>query len=218
MVASHRSKVRSPNDSRPKTRDESMKEKTIDYLIFSAEKREISSFIKTSTKLNKRAYLKEIHNKTILIIITGVGKNAVKRTLLNQQSLLHKITTQKIFNLGNAGSLKTISSSTILNIGKCSGSNGKESITIDTTSHIENITVNSLQNKKKLAQQFPNAYSVDMELFHLSKAYPALTAYKIILDTFKINPKSFFFKLLLPIMIHKNSKLLYAFFIKNYCL
>ncbi len=195
-----------------------MKEKTIDYLIFSAEKREISSFIKNSTKLNKRAYLKEINNKKILTILTGVGKNSVKKTLKNQQTLLNSINPHQIFNLGNAGSLKTISSSTILNIGKCSGSNGKENITIDTTSHIENITVNSLQNKKKLAQQFPNAYTIDMELFHLAKAYPNIKAYKIILDTFKINPKSFFFKLLLPIMIHKNSKLLYTFFIKNYCL
>jgi nucleoside phosphorylase len=191
---------------------------SIDYLIFCAEKRELSPFLKNSKKINGRSYLKENNNKKILIIITGVGKNAVKRTLHNQQPLLHKITTQKIFNLGNAGSLKAISSSTILNIGKCSGSNGKESITIDTTSHIENITVNSLQNKKKLAHQFPNAYTIDMELFHLAKAYPNIKAYKIILDTFKINPKSFFFKLLLPIIIHKNSKLLYTFFIKNYCL
>ena len=194
-----------------------MKEKIIDYLIFSAEKREVSSFIKKSTKINKRAYLKEINNKNILIIITGVGKNAVKKTLKYQQPILDKITTQQIFNLGNAGSLKSIKSSTIFSIGTCSGSNGKKDISLDDTNHIENITVNSLQNKKKLAQQFPTAYTVDMELFHLAKAYPTIKAYKIILDPFKINPRSWVFKLILPFKIRKNNKLLYAFFITKYC-
>ena len=194
-----------------------MNYETADYLIFSAEKREVSSFITKSKKINKRAYLKEINNKKLLLIITGVGKNAVKKTLKIQQPLLDKITTQEIFNLGNAGSLKSIKSSTIFSIGTCSGSNGKKNISLDGTNHIENITVNSLQNKKKLAQQFPNAYTVDMELFHLAKAYPTIKAYKIILDTFKINPKSLIFKLILPFKIRKNNKLLYTFFITKYC-
>jgi len=194
-----------------------MGNKKIDYLVFAAEKREVSSFLKKAKKVNDRVFLITINNKRILLIVTGVGKNAIKRTLKNQNEFLQDIKAEKTFNLGNAGALKSIKASTILKIGKSFGNNGKEKLILDSSSHVENITVNSLQNKKKLSRQFNNAYTVDMELFHLAKAYPQIISYKIILDTFRFNPKSIIFKFILPLLAKKNNKLLYNFFISKYC-
>ncbi len=189
----------------------------IDYLIFSAEKREVSPFLRNADKINEKTYVTVINNKKILIIITGVGKNAIKKSLKTHQELLNQIKPNSIFNLGNAGALIRIPSATILKIGICSGNNGKETIVIDNINHTENISVNSLQNKKKLSQQFPNASTVDMELFHLAKAYPSIISYKIIIDTFRLSPKTLLFKLLLPLIVRKNSKLLYTFFTSTFC-
>ncbi len=189
----------------------------IDYLIFVAEKREASEFIKRAKKVSSRIYIQSINTRTISIVITGVGKNSIKRTLKNQHDFLQSIKPKKVFNLGNAGAIKKINASTILSIGTCAGNNGKEKIIIDSSNHIENITVNSIQNKKKLAEQFKNAYCVDMELFHLAKVYPKIISYKIILDTFTFTPKAIFFRFMLPFLVHKNSKLLFKLFVKKYC-
>lgn len=190
--------------------------KSVDFLIFSAERREISHFLHKAYTINKRCFYKEIHNKKLIIIITGVGKNSIKQTIKNQATLLSKIKAKKTFNLGNAGGLKKTKTGTILKIGKCLGQNGKDSTIIDRESFFENITVNSLQQKQKIAEQYPNAYTVDMELFHLTKHYPTIISYKIILDTFNLNPNSIFLRMFLPILTKKNSKLLYNFFVNNY--
>jgi len=76
--------------------------------------------------------------------------------------------------------------------------------------------VNSLQDKIQLANQYKNAHTVDMELFHLAEVFPWIVSHKIILDTFKMNPKTLLFRLKLPFLIKKNSKLLYSFFINKY--
>jgi nucleoside phosphorylase len=189
----------------------------LDYLIFSAEKRELSNLLKKSQSINDRVFLQEINNYKILIIITGVGKNSIKKTLKYQKNIIDKYEYIKVFNIGNAGALKSLFFGTILNIGNCKGENGKENIILDNTNHIENVTVNSLQNKRNLIKQFPNAYTVDMELFHLAKVYPNIISYKIVIDKINQSTNSLFFKLFLTYKVKKNSKKLYNFFIRKYC-
>ena len=185
-----------------------------DLLFLVAEKREIHHLLKKSNRENDRLYTLEIKKKKIVVFITGVGKNAIKRSSEKIKDLA--LVSDRIVNIGNAGSIQSNRFGELIKIGKVIGANGKEEIIIDPSISNHLLTVKSIQDKDKLRKQYLSASLVDMELFYILKRIgkEKVSAYKIVLDTFKINPNNKRTKFLLPLMIYANSRKL-SFFVKN---
>lgn len=188
--------------------------KGYDLLLLVADKRELYHLLKMSIKKSDRLYTLDIKNKKLAVFITGVGKQSIKRSLPKIKTLVAE--SKSVVNIGNAGAVKNHKFGDIIKVSKVIGSNGKEQFILDPTIDNVLVTVNSLQDKSRLAVQYPDADLVDMELFLIAKRIGRdnLAAYKIVLDTFKINPKKSRIKFILPILIRINSKKL-TNFIKN---
>ena len=185
-----------------------------DLLFLVAEKREIHHLLKKSIRENDRLYTLEIKKKKIVVFITGVGKNAIKRSSEKIKDLA--LVSDRIVNIGNAGSIQSNRFGELIKIGKVIGANGKEEIIIDPSISNHLLTVKSIQDKDKLRKQYLSASLVDMELFYILKRIgkEKVSAYKIVLDTFKINPNNKRTKFFLPLMVYANSRRL-SFFVKN---
>ncbi|OGI08034.1 MAG: hypothetical protein A2Y40_09865 [Candidatus Margulisbacteria bacterium GWF2_35_9] len=182
-----------------------------DLLLLVADRRELYHLLKESKQESDRFYKLERGNKKVAIFITGVGKNAIKRSQKKIIAIANDAT--RIINVGNTGSLKNHKFGDIIQVGQVIGSNGKEIITLNKTTDNVLVTVNSIQDKRKLIKQYPTADIVDMELFYISKQVDIdkLYSYKIVLDTFNTNPKIILTKLILPFLIRINSKKLSNF-------
>ncbi|MDD5456532.1 MAG: hypothetical protein PHV30_05815 [Candidatus Margulisbacteria bacterium] len=181
--------------------------KKIDLLIVAAEKYEIYPLLKICQRQNIHFYLGKYEQKSFAVFITGVGKKSLQRNF-KQFFPQDKYSFKQIVNVGNAGAIKDYFSGTIIRVGIVYGENGKHVEVVEKNNSFSLVTVNSLQKKARLAKQYPSADLVDMEAYHLLKIFPNMTInfYKIVLDTFTINPEQFFFRCFLFFKIAKNTK------------
>ncbi len=179
---------------------------SFDYFIFIAQKREISPLFKTLQPINNHFYSGVIHGYNVGVYVTGVGKNAVKLSVKRFRQLNIMATTY--LNLGNVGALKDYLPTTIFKVGQVFGENGKKCIVLDNNSPFSMVTVNSTQRKGQLRSQYPEADLVDMELYEIAKLLQGLpiVSYKIVIDSYHLNPNSWLFKIILPLLIWVNAK------------
>lgn len=156
-----------------------MTHSNLDHLFLVAERREILPLIKKLTFTDKRFAQGQIGPVSVGVYITGVGKQAVKKS---QEYLAKNVKATTVWNVGNVGALSDYPTGLILRIGRVIGQNGAAVKEIDPQSPFTLVTVNSLQDKSKLASQYPQADVIDMEAFHWASIYPVFRIVKVVLD------------------------------------
>ncbi len=154
----------------------------LNHLILVAERSELAPFIhRLSPIIPKRYFEGYIGESRVGVYITGVGKNAVKRSAdaINKAG----IHADTVWNVGNVGALSPFPRGLILRVGRVIGQNGHETKTIDPTSPFSLVTVNTLQDKASLSSHYPFVDIVDMEAFHWLNVFPKCRIVKVVLDS-----------------------------------
>lgn len=154
----------------------------LNHLLLVAERRELAPFIRRlSSVIPQRYFEGKLGDRRVGVYITGVGKNAVKRSA----DAIGKadIQAETVWNVGNVGALSPFPRGLMLRVGRVVGKNGHETKMTDPTSAFSLVTVNTLQDKTTLSSQYPFIDIVDMEAFHWLNVFPKCRIVKVVLDT-----------------------------------
>ncbi len=154
----------------------------LNHLLLVAERRELAPFIRRlSSVIPQRYFEGQFGERLVGVYVTGVGKNAIKRSA----NAIEKagIQAETVWNVGNVGALFPFPRGFILRVGRVVGKNGHETKTIDPTSPFSLVTVNTLQDKATLSSQYPFIDIVDMEAFHWLNVFPKCRIVKVVLDS-----------------------------------
>lgn len=170
----------------------------LDFLFFVAQKSEAGFLLRNLCAKYPWYYEGTLLGRQIGVWITGVGKRSVRRSLKTFAS--SGICSVRYLNIGFAGALKDYKRGTIFPVGTLWGENGKNRIILDPDNPFSLVSVNTLQSKKVLRTQYPNADLVDMEVYTLAKYLSDhhLEVFKMVLDAFQCSPGTFWFQIILP--------------------